>query len=98
MLAYSRIADEFERAQAADALDRLEEVREAVAQAIAAAREAAEKEDEPDMAGLLESLAGLLGDALGDVGLGRQIRRIDAALARYAEAAEPMPMRPRRGG
>jgi hypothetical protein len=82
---YREIRFDADQLAASLALDRLESVRQAVEDAAQAAREAAEAEPDGDIIELLEQLAQLLADALGDVGLGRAIRAIDRALADYAE-------------
>ena len=82
---YGDIRFDADQMAASLALDRLEGVRQAVEDAAQAAREAASAEPEGDIIEMLEQLAELLADALGDVAIGRQIRAIDRALADYAE-------------
>ncbi len=84
MSRYETIACDADQIDAARALDRLEDVCRIVDQAVAAARDAAGGVDDGAIGEALETLAELLGDAVTDAALVRHIRRIDAALAAYA--------------
>jgi hypothetical protein len=84
MTRYESIACDADQIEAARAIDRLEEVSRAVDRAAQAAREAAQGEDDGAIGEALSTLAEILGDALSDAALVSHIRRIDAALAAYA--------------
>jgi hypothetical protein len=86
MTSYPPITCDYDQQEAAEALSRLERVREAVATAIDEARAAATLLTEPRMAEAIEALTDLLTDAASDAALERHITALDRALALYAEA------------